>query len=375
MNHILVKVNGKNIRNFLLKVAVNGIKVFNIKIVNQNEADILINKKDYDFLEQIKGIYEYEIIKEDILKNMKKKFFRNIHLIIILLINIALIMIASNHIYEIEIVEDNQEMKNFLSEVLAEKGIKKYAKKTNDLEKIKLEIINENKDKIEWIEIIPSGVKYIVKLEERIENKKSESEIPSNIIAKKDGIVKKVVASRGKVLVEKETYVKKGDILITGEIKPEILVSASGQVFAEVWSKIRVSEPIYEYINEYTGKSKKGLKIKIFNRSLNFYHGYKFNDIRENKIFKNDILPIYLSLDTINEVKYISHIRTVEEAKKAALEKARKEIQDKLKEDEKIISENELKVEIKDSKIILDVLFTTYEDISLEERIEVENVS
>ena len=74
------------------------------------------------------------------------------------------------------------------------------------------------------------------------------------------------------------------------------------------------------------------------------------------------------------ETTKVDHILTIEEAKSKAILKARKKIENNLKEDEKIISENQLKVSEKDSKIIVEILFTIYEDISKEKGIEVLNV-
>ena len=374
MNNILLKVSGKNINNFLLKMASRKIEVINIKVLDENNALILVDKKNLDFLEKIKGIYEYEVIQEDGFKRLKKGIKDNIFIIIFLLINIILIKTITNYIYEIEIIENNHELKELISNILNEKGIRKYARKSKDLNKTKTEILKENKNYIEWIEIIESGLKYIVKVEERIKNNNIKLTKPTNIIASKDGVVKKIIASRGKVLVEKETYVKKGDTLITGIIDDKNYVEASGKVLAEVWKKVRVSEPLHVKYKSKTGKTKKGISVVFLNKRLTFYKQFKVNEIEEKVLFRNDILPIYISLDKISEVNYVDHIRTISEAKNEALKKARLEITKELDDDEKIISENELKVEVKDSKIIVDILYTIYEYISVEKRIEVENV-
>lgn len=375
MNKYLIKVTGKNINNFLMKVAKEKINILNVSFINSNEINILIIKNDFEILERIKGIYEYEIIKEYGKKNLYDFAVKNIHLFILIIINIILIGVISNYIYEVEVVENDQELKDFITETLNQKGIKKLSKKPTDLEKIKNEILEENKSKIEWLEIIESGIKYIVKVEERIDNKSDAIDIASNIVAKKDGIIKKVIASSGKVLVEKEMVVKKGDILITGLISEEEKVRSSGNIYANVWYKVESGVSLHTKIHELTKNSKKGIRIRFFNRNFELYKKYKTNEIKERIIFKNDILPIYLSIDEIIETNEVDHILTFEEAKDIAIKNARKKFEDKLKVNEKIISENELKVMEKDSKIIVEILFTVYEDISEEKRIEVLNVS
>ena len=374
MNKYLINVKGKNIANFLIKIDKKKINVLNITFIDNDSINIIIKKEEFDLLNEIKGIYEYKIIKEYGVSSLKEIFLKNIHLLILIIINIALIIFISNHIYEVEIVEDSKELKTFVTNLLEEKNIKKYKKKPSNLNTLKQEILKENNDKLEWIEIIESGIKYIVKVEERIKDKMNSNNSFSDIVASKDGVIKKIVAESGKIVVLKDAFVKKGDILITGIISENNYVRSKGKVIANTWYKVKVEESLHEKSYSLTNNKKKGFKIKFFNKEFLFYKEYKSNEKTEKIIFKNSIIPFYLSLDEVIETTKVDHILTIEEAKSKAILKARKKIASNLKEDEKIISENQLKVLEKDSKIIVEILFTIYEDISKEKGIEVLNV-
>ena len=374
MNKCLIKINGKNIKNFLLKLNNNKIEILNIKSINNNSIIILTFLNNLAKIFEIKGIYEIEIIKEYGIKNIKKILKSNLHLLIILIINIFFIFFITRYIYKVEVIEDNHEIKNYVINVLNEKNIKTFARKPNDLIKIKNEILKENKDKIEWIEIIPSGIKYIVKLESRIKNEKKEINKPSDVIAKKDGVIKKIIASNGKIVALKDTFVKKGDILITGVLNEKTLTYSKGKVYAEVWYKVTSSVSLHEKLEEETNNSKKGLKIKLFNKEFNLYKKYKNNKIEEKIIFKNNVIPFYLSFDSVKEINIVDKIYTIDEAVKLAKNKAKLEIQKNLKKDETILEENELKIQTKNSKIVVDVLITTLEDIGETKEIEEINV-
>ena len=374
MNKYLINVKGKNITNFLIKIDKKKINVLNITFIDDDSINIIIKKEEFDLLNEIKGIYEYKIIKEYGVSSLKEIFLKNIHLLILIIINIALIIFISNHIYEVEIVEDSKELKTFVTNLLEEKNIKKYKKKPSNLNNLKQEILKENNDKLEWIEIIESGIKYIVKVEERIKGKIDSNNSFSDIVASKDGVIKKIVAESGKIVVLKDTFVKKGDTLITGIISENNYVRSKGKVYANTWYKVKVEESLHEKSYSLTNNKKKGFKIKFFNKEFLFYKEYKSNEKTEKIIFKNSIIPFYLSLDEVIETTKVDHILTIEEAKSKAILKARKKIESNLKEDEKIISENQLKVSEKDSKIIVEILFTIYEDISKEKGIEVLNV-
>lgn len=57
-------------------------------------------------------------------------------------------------------------------------------------------------------------------------------------------------------------------------------------------------------------------------------------------------------------------MNTIDEAIDKALSKGKEKIEEKLREDEYIISQNSLKVDIKSSKIELDIFYVVYEDIT-----------
>ena len=115
-------------------------------------------------------------------------------------------------IFKIEIIHSNKDIRNLLREELKKEGIKKYAlkKEYKEVNKIKQKILNKYKDKIEWLEIESTGTKITVRVEERkIPDKKIE-ETPRNIIAKKKGVIKKVIAKRGDIVKDMDDYVEKG---------------------------------------------------------------------------------------------------------------------------------------------------------------------
>ena len=94
----------------------------------------------------------------------------------------------------------------------------KFVKTYDEVENIKKSILDKYKDKLEWIEITRVGTKYIVKLQERIipDNKTVNSK--QNVIAKKGAVLKKIIAQNGNVVKDIDTYVNKGEVVISGNI-------------------------------------------------------------------------------------------------------------------------------------------------------------
>ena len=276
----------------------------------------------------------------------------------------------TNTIFDIEVIHNSSEIRNFIKNELKKVGIKKYGtKKTyEELQIIKEDLLNKYKDKIEWIEIENKGTKYIVRVELR-KIKEKEEEKTKKIVSKKNGIIKKIDVKSGISLVNVNDYVKKGDTLISGDIKlnDEIKgsVNPSGVIYGEVWYNIKVEYPFhYKEIKE-TGKTKNIFVLKFLNKNIELtFNKFKYKNIEEGNIIS--YFPFSLVKQSQREVNIVDEVYTIDEVKNKALIKAREQILKKLKKDEYIIYQKILLINVKDSKIELEVFFSVYEDITEE---------
>jgi len=250
-------------------------------------------------------------------------------------------------------------------------------KSYNELEEIEDKILEDNKDKLEWLEIIESGTKYIVRLEERILNNKEENNNYQNIVASKSAIITDIIAYNGEKIKAINDYVTKGDIIISGNLlKPDntsIYTNAKGVVFGEVWYTIDVEYP-YIYKEEHlTGNSKKVLVLNFLNKRISIFDFNKFNSFQTDSklLLNNSILPINLVLEKQYEVNIIDDFLTYEEAIDKAIELAKSKLiysNNKIKEvkEVSILEENKLV-----SKVSLKLFISVIEDIGVAEDIDI----
>ena len=199
-----------------------------------------------------------------------------------------------------------------------------------------------------------------------------------NLIASKDAVVKKIIAKNGQVVKDINTYVKKGDTIISGEIMLNDTlkgyVPALGQVFGEVWYQMNVEYPFSYYEEKYTGRKKNVLSFKFLNWSFDLFSFNKFKEKKteEKILWENTLLPIKLVYEKQKEIEIIDQVLTEEETIDEAIKEARRKMETELTDEEYIISQKNLKINIKDSKIVLEVFFVVYEDITdYEEIIEI----
>lgn len=371
ISKISLNIKGKNINRFIKRLRTKKIEILSLKYKNPNEADIIIYKKDYETVLKIKSIYDVTELDVFGLIKIKRKIKISKHLIVLTLIAFAIFLFFTHVIFDVEVIHSNKDIRNLLLNELKAEGIKKlsFKKSYNEISKIKEKILNKYPDKIEWLEIEENGTKYTVRVEERTIVKEDENNTPRNIVAGKDGVLKKVIAEKGDIVKDMNDYVKKGDMIINGELifneKVTGKVRAEGKAYAEVWYVTKTEYPFATYTETETGKTKDIYAIKFLNHTLEFtLHKFKTKKIEEEDIVKHSLIPIKLVKQKQKETKVTDQILTVEEAIDKAKEKAENDIKKNLSKDEYIIRSKYLKSTVKESIVEVEMFFAVYEDIT-----------
>lgn len=369
---IKIKVTGRNINNFLRRLINNNINIEKVIPISYKEIDLIIDYQDLERVLKLKTIYNIKIVryygKLRIIKRIKKDIF----ILSFLLIGLLLIYTLSNVIFKVEVIHSNKNIIKLVTKELEDNGIKKYkfAKSYQDVEKIKKKILEDNKDTLEWLEIIREGTKYTVRVEERIINNKPKDNKIYNIVASKNAVIKNIYAESGEKVRSTNTYVKKGDIVISSDItlpnNEKISKTASGKVLGEVWYNINIEYPYQYHEIKYTGNKKKVLVLNLLNKRISFFDFHKYKTFNRNikYIFNNGITPISLTYEDEYETNIINEIYDYDTAKEKGITKAKEKLLEKypnIKEvtDIKIITEED-----KETKIALNLFVTCLEDIT-----------
>lgn len=374
---IKLNIKGRKVERFLKKLSDNKINVYNIKLINRDEVNIVILKSDYLKVLDLKTIYEFSILDGYGFIKVKKKLKLNSLLIFFLILGIICTYILSKVTFSIDVIHTDPSIRTSMTKELEKYGIKinTFKKSYNEIQQIKEKILESHKDTIEWLEIESIGTKYIVRLEERKLKDNKEKYEKQNVVATKSAIIKKIEAIDGQIVKELNSYVKEGDVVISGNItlndQIKSTIKAEGKVYGEVWYKVNVTYPLAYSEEHETGKQKKTLVLKFLNKDFELsFNKYKNKNTQSKVLIKHLFLPFSLNYETQKEVKVIDEVYTIDEAIEKAEEKAYFQIESKLNDNEKIISSKNLKVTVNDSKIELEVFFTVYEDITGYEKIE-----
>lgn len=368
---VRVKITGKNVNNYLKRLIANKIDLIDLKYNSHNEAVVTIKYSDYLKLKTARSSYDVKVTNTYGKLRIRNKMKRSYILLSSIILGIALIILLSNIIFSIEIVHTNKSVIELVGNELNKNGLKKYTfkKKYKDIKKIEDKILNDNKDKLEWISIDIIGTKYVVRIEERKIKNENNDNIYQDIVASKSGVIKKIIALSGEKKYETDNFVSKGDTIIKGSItKPNnevILTHASGLVYAEVWYQISVEYP-YQYKEEIlTGNKKNIYYLKFINKRLELFNFKKYKNFqKEPKILLyNNILPISLVKEKQYEVNIIDEIYTTEEVINKAITLAESRLMSSNKKIDKIERVSIIKKEEYDSKIRLDLFISVIEEI------------
>lgn len=369
---IKIKVTGRNINNFLKRLINNNINIEKVIPISHKEIDLIINYQDLDKVLKLKTIYNIKIVryygKLRIIKRIKKDIF----ILSSLLISLLLIYTLSNVIFKVEVIHSNKNIIKLVTKELEDNGIKKYkfVKNYQEIEKIKNKILEENKNTLEWLEIIREGTKYTIRVEERIINNKPKDNKIYNIVASKNAVIKNIYAESGEKVRSINTYVKKGDIIISSDItlpnNEKISKTASGKVQGEVWYSINIEYPYQYHEIKYTGNKKKVLVLNLLNKRISFFDFHKYKTFNRNikYIFNNNITPISLIYEDEYETNIINEIYDYNTAKEKAITKAKDKILEKYPNIKDITNIKIIKEEDKKNKISLNLFVTCLEDIT-----------
>lgn len=372
MNYYTISIEGKNPRRFLLKIINNHINCSNI-IYERKRIVLNVSYEDYEKVKELNTIYELNIIKTRGKKRLEQLFKQYLIFLIFMVFGLILIFILSNIIFKIEVVHEKKAIRSLVINELKKENIELYSfkKDYNKLREISLRIKENNKDKIEWIEIEPVGVTYKVRVIERVlKDKNKENKDATDIVANKNGMIIDMYTESGEIKKNKGDYVKKGEVIVSGLItRNENIVGSAkskAEVYAEVWYKVTLHSNLKQEIKVNQKENVKKLILNIGNKEFVLFKKKTDGQLGSQSIFKGIFTKLSFKTEKLlkKEIKIYDH-----NSLKIILEEAaKKEIERSLGENEKILMQKTLKSNIKDGKINLEVFFKVYENIALEQK-------
>ena len=345
--YVILKLTGFNIERFLYICARRGIIMWDIKKSRKDCAYIAVSISDFFRIRPIayKTRTKVHIKSKAGLPILFKKYKKRYFMLFGCIFFVLMICVSAQFIWTVEItgVENADIVK--ITKILEDCGIHAGAFKGSALPAGEIKNILINKvDNISWAWVYLKGTKAVCEIfEESIPGAPLEDGEPCDIIAAKDGIIKRIIAKDGVKIAAAGDTVMAGDVLISGMVLNDAgevgcTVSASGTVEAHTWHEKKNTYKLYYETREPTGNSRTFNTINIFSKSFNLFLNdsiaYKDYDLKQNvyelKLFKDMYLGVSLKRVKALEVNVnrqpISYDMAVYEGKCDLEEKIAKEL-------------------------------------------------
>ncbi|NLN14924.1 MAG: sporulation protein YqfD [Tissierellia bacterium] len=353
--YVIIRIKGLTLERLLNLALSKDIYLRNVNRLDSSTLEGTVSLEGYRALEEIvqKLGCEMEVVKRRGLPFFLDRIRYRKTFIFGLMLFIVLSIFLSSIIWKIEIIGAEQTPKEEIIKLLEENNIKKGLFK-HRIDKEEVEgIILAELDYLSFIDVRINGVKLIVEIKELdIDPERVDSSYPCNIVARKKGVVVKVIAKNGEALVEKGEIVEENDVLISGVIESEnsdeiYLVHAEGQVLAQTRYSHMVETPIVKLEKVETGNVYKQRGIIINGKGIRFLSGEipfenYIEEVEEKSIF--NFLGFEFPIKFVNyiyrevEVKEIK--QDIDFLKQASKLEATEEINKQLHKSCEIISRN-----------------------------------
>ena len=242
-------------------------------------------------------------------------------------VSLFLLMMTSQFVTDIYIQVPEGIKKEEIRKELYKVGLKPGVyKKSIDRKEIRDNIMLKFGE-VAYLSINVKGTNIFVTVTKKAETLKSvEQSNYCNIIAKKDGIIEKVIARSGNSVVKKGDIVRKGDILINGSNNKSI-----PEVWATTFYEASKSASYEEIIKEKTGNKKNVYTLSFYDNKYTIRRNIKYkNYIIENNEYKislgNYTFPLKIKVSTFYETEDKKVEKDKEQIKKELKDKTLKEL-------------------------------------------------
>ncbi|WP_079910544.1 sporulation protein YqfD [Paenibacillus sp. 32352] len=380
--YVLIEIRGGQLERLINALSEKKMSVWDIRIVDETHAEMFIVVKDYFRLRPLlkeTGCRVHVRTRHGLPFLLDKLEKRKIFAIGIIGFVIGLYMLSSV-IWQVRVEGNELISTQQVLEAAKEQGIYKlqwkYRLKNPD---VMSRAMQSKLPGTAWVGVEVHGTHIIIKVVEATVPDKQPLLNPRHLVASKSGMVTYILAEKGRPLVKTNTYVKKGDILISGILGDEVnrqTVVASGEVRGLVWYSPKVEVPLVQQYKVYTGEVKERSYLVFGNRALQLT-GYgktgfeQFETIPERKTLQIGTynLPIGWLNEKVMQVHVMEKSLDPQVARALGIEEAKKEILASAGPDAKVVNEKILHEKTENGKVYMEVHLEVEESITQEQPI------
>ncbi len=382
LGYLRISIEGYYIERFINICKKRNITIWNLKR-NKNTM-LFFNVRIKEFKEVCKIVKQLncklKIRSKKGLPFLMYKYKKRKTFAILLIIVVFIIGLSSMYVWNVDIIEENnQELPNIRQDI-EEAGIKLGTLKSKINSKEIINKIRLKRNDVAWMGIEKKGTNIIVKLVKADQKPEIvDTNEYCNIVSDKTGVITKINAQNGTANVKVGDTINKGDILINGWMEGKYTgiryVHAKGEIEAKVWYTKNKKIPYILTQTRETGNQENKYSLKINNFEINFLKKYSKFEIYDTietdskfRIFSDFYLPISVVKTTFKEKENYTQKYTLEETKTLGIEELQEELKKEIKDEKKIVNKN-INTYEKEDGVEIYVTYEVLENIGTNEKI------
>ncbi|GIO34167.1 MULTISPECIES: sporulation protein YqfD [Paenibacillus] len=377
---VQITVRGEGVNHLINALAEAGIPVWDIRPTSQQTADMKLLLRDFHALRPLlkrtgcrMHVTRRIGLPFRLVKLYKRKFFAAGIAVFFLML-----FMLSSLVWNINVEGNEKLATEDILNAAREEGIRPYQWifRLKDPDKLS-RALSLKLPETSWVGVERKGTTITIQVVEAEKPKKEPLASPRHLISKSDAVVTSIYAEQGRPLVQKNTRVKKGQVLISGILGDgsahSQVVVAKGEVKGLVWHEYQLEVPLVQKREVYTGERKDKSYLVLGNRAIQLW-GYGKEPFAKSQTlteldpltWRSIALPIGWMTEKVMEVDEREEALEPEAAKKQGLEAAVRDILAKYGNDSQIISQKILHEKRENGKVYMKVLFEVEEKIAEE---------
>ncbi|AKL95791.1 stage IV sporulation protein [Clostridium aceticum] len=386
--YVIIKIEGLALEKFINMCIAKEVYLWDIKRINYTTLEAKIGIRGFKTLRKLARRAGCKVYISE--KNGYPFWFSKVKkrkmLILGAFFSLILLLVVSSFVLVIDVTGNERvsslEILTVLEEIGFKPGVNRYAIDLREIENNTLLSIHD----LAWIGIEINGIHAKIEVVEKTPPPpKIDKDTPCDVVARKSGVIERVIARNGDAVIDKGDIVAEGDLLITGLIQREgmeaaIYLHAYGEVYARTYYEIEKTTPLVKVNKEKTGEKYTRRVIKLGELELALskgdhpYETYVIEKTSKKPIqWRNKGLPVEIITEEIYEAIEVTEKVDIEVAKNTLHEVLIEELVEQIPKDLRILGSN-TEFTVENNTLHGNLIIEVLEEIGEQKKLQIQEI-
>ncbi|GMA52156.1 sporulation protein YqfD [Alicyclobacillus contaminans] len=375
LGSLLLEIRGKNSALWLKDLQHRGVPLFDVRL-HGDSGTVTVGLRDFPEVYEVcrrHGV-KLRFVAKAGFPFWRRKLWRRKVFLLGFVAFFAVLYGLSHVVWQVTVVGAEEDTQQMVLQTVREMGVHRgaWSNRLPANDEIQSRLL-QKLPSLMWAGVQIDGSRVTIEVVPKVPDVAPPPSAPHDILAGKPGVIRKVYANRGTVLVQPGQVVHPGQVVISGNLGNGIKrVPADGQVFAEVWYNSRISVPLQVEQAALTGRRVErgyltlgSFRIRLWGfEQPDFTPGFE-REVETDWKLGGWRLPVQWTTRTLFEVSATPLQQSEQQAEAAALRLAAQDVQAQMHGDGVVLGQTVLHREVEHGKLYETIVTKTEEDIGV----------